>query len=140
MAEPESSSPNPAPAESATVLQGFAIILAFNLAGLLLAETCIPLPGAVIGLGLLAIGLFSGIIKPGWVEKGAAALLQNMMLFFVPALVGMLELLPGMGPHVVGFLLAIVISLLVVLFVTGGTATLLGRFASAKKTPDNSKP
>lgn len=127
----------PAPPESAGILRGFAIILAFNLTGLFLAQTCVPLPGPVIGLGLLAIGLFSGLIKVGWVEKGAVALLQNMMLFFVPALVGMVDLLPALGPHMIGFLAAIVVSLFTVLFVTGGMATLLAKFSGSKKNSEN---
>ncbi len=124
---PEPITPSPAPPDVRQVLKGFAIISAFNIAGILLSEWFIPLPGAVIGLGLLAIGLFSGLIKIEWVERGASALLQSMMLFFAPALVGVLDLFPVLGSHWFAFLLAAVVSLVTVLLVTAFSATVLGR-------------
>ncbi|TLD72155.1 CidA/LrgA family protein [Phragmitibacter flavus] len=117
----------PPPSKHFQLLRGFAIILAFTLVGQLLSATLIPLPGPVIGLILLATALFTDLIKIHWVESGANALLQNLMLFFVPALVGALDLLPILGNHTVPFLLAILISLITVLIVTGTTATLLTR-------------
>lgn len=112
----------PPPSPHFRLLRGLAIIVSFNLLGLFLAHHFIPLPGAVLGLMLLAIALFTGIIKIQWVETGADALLKNLMLFFVPALVGVIDLLPILGHHTLNYLLAIVISLITVLAVSGITA------------------
>jgi holin-like protein len=47
-------------------------------------------PGSVIGMLLLFIGLHSKIIKPAWVAATANALTGNMAFFFVPAGVGIM--------------------------------------------------
>lgn len=120
------------PADNGSVLCGLAIITAFNIGGLLLHELLVPLPGAVIGLGLLAIGLFSGVIKLEWVDRSASVLLQSMMLFFVPALVGVIDLFPLLGNQWLAFLLSVIVSLITVLIVTGVSATWLGRFLKPK--------
>lgn len=109
-------------------LVGIALLLGLNLLGLLLRAWFVPLPGPVIGLGLLAAGLFSGVIKLEWVENGATALLSAMMLFFAPALVGVLNLLPILGSHWLPFSLAVVVSLVAVVVVTGRSVVVLERW------------
>ena len=47
-------------------------------------------PGSVIGMLLMFIGLQTKIIKPEWVAATANALTGNMALFFVPAGVGLM--------------------------------------------------
>ncbi|MGN7470703.1 CidA/LrgA family protein [Brevibacillus sp. SAFN-007a] len=72
----------------------------------------VPVPGSLIGLLLLFICLHNGWVRLQWVEAGATLLFSQMILFFVPSLVGMMQypwLLGGKG-------------LLVLLVVTSGCA------------------
>lgn len=53
--------------------------------------TSIPVPGAVIGLfGMLAL-LASGVIRLSSMRRGAHVLIADMLLFFVPAVLAVLE-------------------------------------------------
>jgi holin-like protein len=47
--------------------------------------TSLPLPGGVIGMGLMLALLVAQRVRPGSVRRGAQWLLGDMLLFFVPA-------------------------------------------------------
>ena len=49
------------------------------------------MPAGLIGFGLLAAGLFSGVIKVQWLKGGTNWLLAVMLLFFVPAVLVVTE-------------------------------------------------
>lgn len=49
------------------------------------------MPAGLIGFGLLAAGLFSGVIKAQWLQGGTNWLLAEMLLFFVPAVLVVTE-------------------------------------------------
>lgn len=49
------------------------------------------MPAGLIGFGLLAAGLFSGVIKVQWLKGGTNWLLAEMLLFFVPAVLVVTE-------------------------------------------------
>lgn len=51
----------------------------------------IPLPASMIGLILLFLGLKSKMIKLEWVEKGGNWLLAELLLFFIPSAVGIVN-------------------------------------------------
>lgn len=55
-----------------------------------------PIPGGVIGLGVLAALLFSGLLPLRWVQFGAEWLLAEMLLFFVPPLMAVVDAGPLM--------------------------------------------
>ncbi|MGQ7278321.1 CidA/LrgA family protein [Brevibacillus thermoruber] len=48
-------------------------------------------PGSLIGLLLLFLALQAGWVRLTWVEAGAALLFGDMILFFVPAIVGIVQ-------------------------------------------------
>lgn len=50
-----------------------------------------PLPGSITGLLLLSTGLFSGLIRLEWVEGAARWLLDHLVLFLIPAVVGVIQ-------------------------------------------------
>ncbi|PZP23728.1 MAG: murein hydrolase regulator LrgA [Pseudomonas kuykendallii] len=50
-----------------------------------------PIPGGVIGLGLLLAAFATGWIKPAALQLGAGLLMAEMLLFFIPALMSMLD-------------------------------------------------
>lgn len=51
----------------------------------------VPLPGAVVGLLLMWALLETRIVSATWVERGANSLLSHLMLFFVPAMLGLVD-------------------------------------------------
>lgn len=51
----------------------------------------LPVPGGVIGLAALLALLLTGRIAPRWVKAGADWLLSDMLLFFVPAAVAVVQ-------------------------------------------------
>lgn len=75
----------------------------------------LPVPGSLIGLALLFICLHNGWIRLQWVEAGATLLFSQMILFFVPSLVGMMQY-----PWLLG-----IKGLLVLLVVVSGSALVM---------------
>lgn len=53
----------------------------------------LPLPGSVLGLGLLWLSLGLGVVRLGWLEGAADHLLGVLGLLFVPATVGFTDYL-----------------------------------------------
>ncbi|HTH75194.1 MAG TPA: CidA/LrgA family protein [Trinickia sp.] len=51
----------------------------------------LPVPGSVIGLAALLGLLLTGGVAPRWVKAGADWLLSDMLLFFVPAAVAVVQ-------------------------------------------------
>lgn len=51
----------------------------------------LPFPGAIVGLGLMLALLLSGWVKPTAVRRGAKFLIGEMLLFFVPAVLAVLD-------------------------------------------------
>ncbi|ASA24597.1 CidA/LrgA family protein [Paenibacillus donghaensis] len=51
----------------------------------------IPIPGSIIGMALLFLLLESGILSLNWVEIGATWLLAELLLFFIPSAIGVMN-------------------------------------------------
>jgi len=51
----------------------------------------IPIPSAMVGLLLLFLSLLLGVVKLEWVEQGGNWLLAELLLFFVPSAVGIVN-------------------------------------------------
>jgi len=82
---------------------------------LIVARLGLPLPGSVLGLAILALLLIGKVIPEKWVALGAAWLLADMLLFFIPPVVAVLKYRAMLAQSGVG-LFAILI---------GGTATVM---------------
>jgi holin-like protein len=50
-----------------------------------------PIPGGVIGLALLLLTFATGLVKPATLQTGAGLLLAEMLLFFIPPLMSLLD-------------------------------------------------
>lgn len=86
-----------------------------------------PVPGNVVGLLIMLLLLVTRGIRLEWVEAGANWLLAEMLLFFIPAAVGIVQyknLIAGSG---VRLLLVIGVSTALVMAATGVTAEYLSR-------------
>jgi holin-like protein len=105
-------------------LRGFAILVAFQLLGLLLHRLGIPIPGGVLGLLLFYLTLSAGLVKLKWVERSASFLLRHMVLLFVPLTVGLMDMGPVLSKQALPILASLLVSLAAVLLTTG----LLGRW------------
>ena len=71
------------------------LILALQLAGEILHLALgVPVPGPVIGMGLLFVGLLVKGGVPRSLETTAFGILENLSLLFVPAGVGVMLYLP----------------------------------------------
>lgn len=80
-------------------MTGFAILLLFDLVGLALNAAGVPLPTNVIGLLLLAAALATGLLKPERVQPAADLLLRHIVLFFVPAVAGIVVFWHELSPQ-----------------------------------------
>lgn len=102
---------------------GFLILIVFNMLGVWLHNLLgIPLPGNVLGLILFLLALWTKTIRLEWVEKSAQFLLDHMLLFFIPYVVGIIAFFPLIGEHWFSMLTGTLGSTLAVLFVTGYVA------------------
>ena len=99
----------------------------FLLGGQLASWLGWPIPGGVMGLALLLILFASGVLKPAMLQLGAGWLMAEMLLFFIPALMSLLDygtLLRNDGWRI---LLVIAASTLMVMLVTAFTVELAVR-------------
>ena len=101
------------------MIQGFLILLAFQLLGeSMVVVLGLPLPGPVIGLVLLLVGLLGLGRIPDTLKITSDGLLSNLALLFIPAGVGLVlhfDLLASEGWII---LLALLISTILATIVT----------------------
>ncbi|HYG66597.1 MAG TPA: CidA/LrgA family protein [Anaeromyxobacteraceae bacterium] len=101
-------------------LQIAVLTLFWAAGGRLSAWLGLPIPGAVIGMVLLLAALRLRLVRPEWLDAGSDFLLRHMLLFFIPAAVGVVqfpELLGVAGARVLAIVAA---STLLVMIATGG--------------------
>lgn len=124
------------------MIRGFAVLLFCQLAGEIVARgLSLPVPGPVLGLGLLVCGLVvarrRGVPDPdrGEIGRVADGLVTNLALLFVPAGVGVIQYLDLIERY--GFVLVLAIggSTLLTLLATVGTFLLAKRWAVVSEQP-----
>jgi holin-like protein len=102
------------------IVKGILILLAFYGAGTLASKWLhIPLPGNLVGMLLLTLGLCMGWIRMDWVEQASALLVRHMMLFFVPIIVGAASYIGLISQDPLPIVLAMVLGPMLVMLVTG---------------------
>jgi len=72
-------------------LQILFFILIARLADQLVKWFHLPVPGSIVGIAILFALLKSGIVRLRWIERGSKWLLAEMLLFFIPATVGIMK-------------------------------------------------
>lgn len=50
-----------------------------------------PIPGSILGIVVVFIGLQTKLIKLEWIDAGASWLLAEMLLFFIPPAVSLIQ-------------------------------------------------
>jgi len=102
------------------MVRGLTYLLLFQLCGEIISRSLdLPIPGNVMGMGLLLLGLIVGWVDVKWIEEAAEILLSNMTLFFVPAGVGVMVYSDLIAAEWLPITVATVVSTFVVMAVTG---------------------
>lgn len=87
-----------------------------------------PIPGGVMGLAVLLLLFASGVLKPAMLQLGAGWLMAEMLLFFIPALMSLLDYGTLLREEGWRILLVIAVSTLMVMVVTALTVELVCRW------------
>lgn len=77
-----------------------------------------PVPGGVVGLVMLLLLLAARLVEPEWLQGGVRLLLGEMLLFFIPALLSLLDYGPLLRQEGVRILLAILLSTVLTMVAT----------------------
>ncbi len=110
------------------MLEMIAVLLLFQLVGEALAVAfALPLPGPVIGMALLFLALLLWGELPDALDRVTRGLLENLSLLFVPAGVGVMTHLGLLDRQWLPLTIALVVSTLLTLAVTGWTMQWLVR-------------
>lgn len=127
------------------MIAALTILLGCQLVGEVFARgLALPVPGPVIGLALLAAGLWWNAHRTGAppeavertdIGKLALALLANLGLLFVPAGVGVVEQLPVLGNNASAIVGALIVSTVLTLIVTVVVFLLVKRLTTRAPAP-----
>jgi holin-like protein len=102
------------------MVRGLTFLLLFQLCGEILSRSFdLPIPGNVMGMGLLLFALSAKLVDSKWLEEAAELLLSNMALFFVPAGVGVMVYGDLIAAEWLPITVATVVSTFIVMAVTG---------------------
>ncbi|HCN60395.1 MULTISPECIES: CidA/LrgA family protein [Mammaliicoccus] len=70
----------------------------------------IPIAGSIVGLGFLFFLLLTGILPEHWIEVGANKLINVMILFFVPSIVGVMDIADQIGLSYIIMVILLIVS------------------------------
>jgi holin-like protein len=98
----------------------------------LVAWLHIPIPGTIVGIIVLFALLQLGVIQLHWIDQGATWLLAQMLLFFIPSTVGIIDYGSLVARSGIPILLTILISLIAVMLCSG----FLGQYISKRQAGD----
>lgn len=87
----------------------------------------LPIPGNVVGMLLLFILLLTGVIKLEWIDQASSFLLKHLVFFFIPITVGIMTLGPMFLQNGISLLVILIVSGVLGIIVTGGSAQLLAK-------------
>ncbi|WP_322906307.1 CidA/LrgA family holin-like protein [Paenibacillus campi] len=105
-----------------------ALLMGFSeLLNLLVSWLHLPVPGSIIGIAILFILLQSGIIKLEWIEIGASWLLAELLLFFIPSAVGVMNYIPMLEQDGVRIMVIVICSTILVMASSGLLAAILSK-------------
>ena len=90
------------------------------------------IPGSVLGMIILFLSLMAGIVKEDSVRDVALFLTDNMAIFFIPALIGILEMWGLIKMHFLAWVALLTITALLVMAVSGWAKQLTDRIRRRK--------
>lgn len=114
------------------MLHGLLLLLACQMAGEALARaTSLGIPGPVLGMAILAIILVRRPALQAVAAPVATTLLSNLSLLFIPAAVGVVQVLPLLRTEGVAIAAAVLVSTVASLIVTALTFRAVVRLRGA---------
>ncbi|XNN69116.1 CidA/LrgA family holin-like protein [Bacillus pumilus] len=115
------------------VLQIMALFVFAKLMNVLAAFLHLRIPGTILGILVIFLLLHFKIIQLKWIELGAVWLLGELLLFFIPSAVGVIDygtLLSQSGTSIV---LVVLLSTFVVMLSTGIMTQMIAKRKERKK-------
>ena len=110
------------------------VIICFTLLGQLIVSSFnLHIPGSIIGLVLLLACLHLEWVKLDWVEAGSALLFSEMLLFFIPAMVGIMNYPWLIGSKGILVLLTVIIGTTLAMVSTGIVSKALLKLKAVKQ-------
>ncbi|WP_088225683.1 CidA/LrgA family holin-like protein [Desulfosporosinus sp. FKB] len=104
------------------------ILYIFSLVGSFLGKVLhLNFPGSLIGMGILFILLRLGIFPYNWVVIGGNWLLAELLLFFIPSVVAIMQYMQFLHREGLDLFLIILISTVTVMVSSGLTAEMITR-------------
>ena len=109
------------------------IILIFSFIGDILNHIVpLPIPASIYGMVLLFIALSTKIIKLDQVETTAEFLLSIMLIFFVPASVGIMDTFFAYKSSMLPIIIIVIVSTIIVMITTGLVSQFIIKLKSKK--------
>lgn len=111
-----------------TILQVLLLIAVWAACDRAAAWLHLPFSGGVVGLLLMVALLLGGVVRPSVVDHGAEWLLSNMLLFFIPLIVSVVQFTALLEREGMRLFAAIGIGFMSVLLATALTVEWVCRF------------
>lgn len=109
------------------LLSGLAVV-----SNLIVVAIALPLPGSIVGIMLLFGLLQLNILRLEWIELGANLLLTELLLFFIPSAVGIVQYRSLLLTQGIPILIVIVASTVVIM---AGSGLLAKKLAWIRSKP-----
>ena len=104
------------------IVQVAMLVVFYSVCNLITKYLHLPIPGSIVGLIILFLMLQFKVVKVEWVETGASWLLADLLLFFIPAAVGVVNYQQVIGSQMGKLFIVILLSTITVMAFTGLTA------------------
>ena len=98
----------------------------------------IPLAGSIVGLMLFFLLLQFKIIPESWINVGADFLLKTMVFFFIPSVVGIMDVASNITMNYILFFIVIIFGTCLVALSSGYIAEKMLEKNNTRKGTDNS--
>ncbi|MEB7724068.1 CidA/LrgA family protein [Mammaliicoccus fleurettii] len=98
----------------------------------------IPIAGSIIGLATLFLLLQFNIIKEEWIKDGANLLLSTMIFFFIPSIVGAMNLVEQFNSQFIFLIILVIASTCIVALCSGYVAEKMTKSNSIEESGDKS--
>lgn len=100
----------------------FLIILVINFVGVIIQNIFnLPLPGTILGMLILFVLLWTKVLKVESIEKVCDFLILNMIIFFLPPAVELLEYMALLKTGFLKIIILLVATTVITMIVTGKT-------------------
>ena len=98
----------------------------------------IPLAGSIVGLMLFFLLLQFKIVPESWINVGADFLLKTMVFFFIPSVVGIMDVASNITMNYILFFIVIIIDTCLVALSSGYIAEKMLEKSNTRKGTDHS--